>query len=109
MCGLRQEERGLKFARNGFPLGPSQAKDLLSLLGHFASTKRHTVIHNGDSNPKLPSYKKPVSRTMCTGDLTGDKALDVMDLLKLLQARSPFAPHRSQNGCAHSYSLPYHA
>jgi len=58
------------------------AKDLLSLLGHFAASNRGVVSGTGKvTNQKKHSGK----RTMCTGDLTGDKALDVLDLLKLLQ------------------------
>ena len=59
------------------------AKDLLSLLGRFAAENHY--IH-GTLKGKHPVYKKlAAKRSMCTGDLTGDGALDVLDLLELLR------------------------
>ena len=60
------------------------AKDLLSLLGRFAA-ENQKIIH-GTLKGKHPVYKKlTAKRSMCTGDLTGDGALDVLDLLELLK------------------------
>ena len=58
------------------------AKDLLNLLGRFAAEKSHTYLgkHKGTNYNKLQG-----KRTMCTGDLQGDGALDVLDLLELLK------------------------
>merc|ERR1712166_1735664 len=50
--------------------------------GDFNAEKSHTYLgpHKGTNYNKLQG-----KRTMCTGDLQGDGALDVLDLLELLK------------------------
>ena len=73
------------------------AKDLLNLLGRFAAANSHKYTGT-DAGKRIKHKKFSGKRTMCTGDLTGDSSLDVMDLLEILKLFGTTTPKNKSCG-----------